>query len=139
MAHRRMLPTGKTEYRSVTVVDDATAEEFNDFFLDDPARLQWDNLLANASIVETGRALDRQCVVHWVREFPFAFIKGRDYCIARRVFRGDDGAIYSITKSCKHPRALPTGQVRAWGCGWLVGLGWGGGGVRARGSVGSVP
>lgn len=113
-----MLPTGKTEYKSVTTVDDATAEEFHDFFLDDPARLQWDPLLTRAHVVETGGQGDRRQVVHWVRSFPFSFIKERDYVIARRTFVGSDGAIYGITKSCRHPRALPSGQVgRAHGTG----------------------
>jgi len=40
VAKRRTLPTGKTEYHSVTVVEDASPEAFNDFFFDDPARLQ---------------------------------------------------------------------------------------------------
>ena len=37
-AWRRCLPDGKTEYKSVTVAMDSTAEEFSDFFLDDNAR-----------------------------------------------------------------------------------------------------
>ena len=37
-AWRRSLPDGKTEYKSVTVALDSTAEEFSDFFLDDNAR-----------------------------------------------------------------------------------------------------
>ena len=37
-AWRRSLPDGKTEYKSVTVAKDSTAEEFSDFFLDDDAR-----------------------------------------------------------------------------------------------------
>ena len=32
---------GKTEYKSVTVADNATAEEFMDFYLDDPSRHTW--------------------------------------------------------------------------------------------------
>lgn len=31
----------KTDYKSITVCHDATAEEFMDFFLDDPARMKW--------------------------------------------------------------------------------------------------
>jgi hypothetical protein len=32
---------GKTEYKSITVAKDATAEEFMDFYLDDPTRMKW--------------------------------------------------------------------------------------------------
>ncbi|DBA94873.1 TPA: hypothetical protein ACH3X1_002407 [Trebouxia sp. C0004] len=40
-AWRRRLPDGKTEYKSTTVADDATAEEFMDFYLDDSSRHTW--------------------------------------------------------------------------------------------------
>lgn len=36
-----MLQDGKTEYKSTTVADDATAEEFMDFYLDDSSRHTW--------------------------------------------------------------------------------------------------
>ena len=32
---------GKTEYKSVTVAEDSTAEEFMDFYLDDHTRTKW--------------------------------------------------------------------------------------------------
>ena len=32
---------GKTDYKSVTIAEDATAQEFMDFYLDDDARAQW--------------------------------------------------------------------------------------------------
>ena len=35
------MQNGKTEYKSVTVADDATAEEFMDFYLDDSTRHTW--------------------------------------------------------------------------------------------------
>ena len=35
------LQDGKTEYKSTTVADDATAEEFMDFYLDDSSRHTW--------------------------------------------------------------------------------------------------
>ncbi len=36
-----LLQDGKTEYKSTTVADDATAEEFMDFYLDDSFRHTW--------------------------------------------------------------------------------------------------
>ena len=36
-----LLQDGKTEYKSTTVADDATAEEFMDFYLDDSSRHTW--------------------------------------------------------------------------------------------------
>lgn len=35
---RRSLPSGKTEYKSVTISPNATAREFSDLFLDDDFR-----------------------------------------------------------------------------------------------------
>ena len=44
LCHMTMLASvqnGKTEYKSVTVADNATAEEFMDFYLDDSSRPTW--------------------------------------------------------------------------------------------------
>lgn len=38
---RYVVQDGKTEYKSMTVADDATAQEFMDFYLDDPSRHSW--------------------------------------------------------------------------------------------------
>ena len=35
------MQNGKTEYKSVTVAEDSTAEEFMDFYLDDDCRTTW--------------------------------------------------------------------------------------------------
>ena len=35
------MQNGKTEYKSVTVAEDSTAEEFMDFYLDDDTRTTW--------------------------------------------------------------------------------------------------
>lgn len=40
-AWRRTLPDGKTEYKSVTIAPDVTAEEFMDMYLDDDFRQNW--------------------------------------------------------------------------------------------------
>lgn len=56
-----------TEYKSVTVANDATAEEFMDFYLDDPTRPKWVRSLL-------GLTLEMSCVVvycgpragHWL-------------------------------------------------------------------------
>ena len=62
-------------------------------------------------IVENGSAADRCQVVRWLRHFPFAFITDREYIIARRLFRDDNGCLYALTKSVDHPRAPPDGHV----------------------------
>lgn len=103
-AWRRRLPSGKTEYKSVTVAENATAEEFMDFYLDDPSRHTWDTMITDHSIVESGPSQERCQVVHWLRTFPFSFISQREYVIARRVWR-QDGALYGIMKSVSHPQA----------------------------------
>jgi hypothetical protein len=74
-----------------------------DFYLSDPDRQRWDNMLTVAETIESGRFSDREQVVHWVRTFPFAFLSDRSYIIARRMFEVD-GALYGISKVIKHPQ-----------------------------------
>lgn len=45
-AWRRSIQGGKTEYKSITITPNATAEEFMDFYLDDPTRPKWDSMIS---------------------------------------------------------------------------------------------
>ncbi|CAL5219821.1 g1733 [Coccomyxa viridis] len=112
-AWRRSLTNGKTEYKSVTVAEDSTAEEFMDFYLDDDTRATWDTMISEHELLENGNKQQRCQVVRWVRTFPFSFLSKREYCIGRRMWRSQDGCLYGITKSIEHPRAPPArGIVR---------------------------
>jgi hypothetical protein len=73
-----------------------------DFYLSDPARQQWDNLLTHAETLVDGDFEHREQVVHWVRSFPFAFLSDRSYTIGRRMFELD-GILYGISKIIKFP------------------------------------
>lgn len=106
VAWRRRRPNGKTEYKSVTVAENATCNEFMDFYLDDDTRPKWDGLISKHELLESAHSFDSRCqVVRWIRSFPFAFISDREYVIARRIFHGDEGEMYGITKSVEHPAA----------------------------------
>jgi hypothetical protein len=113
-AWRRTLPSGKSEYKSVTVSEDATAEEFMDFYLDDEARMKWDSMITETQLLETAPGDARCQVVRWLRTFPFSFISQREYVIARRVFREPDGSLIAITRGLvEHPEApREAGKVR---------------------------
>lgn len=121
-AWRRTIAGGKSEYKSVTISEDATAEEFMDFYLDDQTRMTWDSMISETQLLESGSgeggAARRQQVVRWLRTFPFAFISQREYIIARSFFRDpSDGSLYAVTKGLvEHPAApaLP-GVVRMEG------------------------
>ncbi|KAK9861282.1 hypothetical protein WJX84_001164 [Apatococcus fuscideae] len=105
-AWRQCLPGNTTEYKSVTIASDSTAEEFMDFYLADDWRPRWDTMISHHEVVENGPGSDRCQVVRWIRSFPFSFIKKREYIIARRVFRDtQSGCLYGITKAIEHPRA----------------------------------
>lgn len=106
-AWRRTLPSGKTEYKSVTLSEDATAQEFMDFYLDDDVRPKWDGMISEHQLLESAHDEKHRCqVVRWLRSFPFAFLSRREYVIARRLFPGDDSnTLYGITKSVEHPAA----------------------------------
>jgi len=100
----RILPNKKTEYKSVTVVRDVSAEEMMDFYLDDPSRTTWDGLISHHEILEQASFSDRRQIVRWKRSFPFNFITDREYIIGRRVFREGD-RLYGVTKATEHPLA----------------------------------
>ncbi|KAG1674613.1 hypothetical protein FOA52_001862 [Chlamydomonas sp. UWO 241] len=103
---RRVLPNGKSEYKSSTTVPNATAEEACDLYFDDSFRPEWDLMISAYSIAEVGDASQRQAVVRWTRKFPFSFINSRQYTIARRCFRTPDG-LYGVTKACNdHPSSV---------------------------------
>ncbi len=106
-AWRRTLASGKTEYKSVTLSEDATAQEFMDFYLDDDVRPKWDGMISEHQLLESAHDTKHRCqVVRWLRSFPFAFLSRREYIIARRLFPGDDAnTLYGITKSVEHPAA----------------------------------
>mmetsp|Transcript_37023 Transcript_37023/g.82299 ORF Transcript_37023/g.82299 Transcript_37023/m.82299 type:complete len:474 (+) Transcript_37023:167-1588(+) len=107
---RRVLPNGKTEYKSITICPDASAEEFIDLYFDDDNRPNWDNMIIQKEVLEHGDFSQRQQVVRWMRRFPFSFISDREYVIARRFFRQGD-SLYGITKAVDHPRASREGPV----------------------------
>jgi len=100
----RILPDKKTEYKSVTVVRDVSAEEMMDFYLDDDCRTTWDGMISHHEILEQVSFSDRRQIVRWKRSFPFNFITDREYIIGRRVFREGD-RLYGVTKATEHPMA----------------------------------
>lgn len=111
------MQSGKTEYKSCTVVADAGAEEMMDFYLDDPVRRTWDPMITLADMLLAARAgggddAGRLQLVHWRRTFPFGFLSAREYVIGRRVFR-EGPHQYAITKAAaEHPAApAATGEV----------------------------
>ena len=67
-------------------------------------------MISDYSTVERGPSEQRCQVVQWLRTFPFSFISQREYVIARRVWR-QDGALYGIMKSVKHPQAPPASDI----------------------------
>eukprot|EP00198_Chlamydomonas_reinhardtii_P000894 XP_001690229.1 predicted protein [Chlamydomonas reinhardtii] len=83
-AHRRALPSGLTEYRSVTVIPDTS-----------PLECRWEGFMVSAEVLEAGDQRLRQQVVRWIRTFPFGFITDREYVIARALFAvTPDGAVH---------------------------------------------
>ena len=54
------MQDGKTEYKSVTVADNATAQEFMDFYLDDPSRHTW----VSCHIGPFWSLCSLQCIAH---------------------------------------------------------------------------
>ncbi|KAJ4950913.1 hypothetical protein NE237_027745 [Protea cynaroides] len=94
-AWRRDRETGPPQYRSRTVLEDATPELVRDFFWDDEFRKKWDDMLIYSATLEecpnTGTM-----VVHWIRKFPF-FCSDREYTIGRRIWESGR-TYYCVTK-----------------------------------------
>lgn len=57
-----------------------------------------DGMVYHHEVLEHGDFSKRQQVVRWIRRFPFSFLSDREYTIARREFREEDGSIYACTK-----------------------------------------
>lgn len=121
-AYRRLLKDiKKTEYLSVSVTSNSTPHEVMDFYLSDPTRQKWDNMLAFTETIQSGDFAKRQQVVHWRRSFPFAFLSDRDYVIARQLFEVDD-TLYGISKVVQHLQCETGGAVKMntywsmWSC-----------------------
>lgn len=109
-AWRRTLANGKTEYKSVTISPDATAQEFSDMYFDDDFRPKWDTMIIHHEVLEHGDFAQRQQVVRWIRRFPFKFLSDREYSIARRRFKVGD-TLYGLTKAIDHPRTRSETRV----------------------------
>lgn len=89
-----------------------------DFYLDDETRMQWDSMISETQLLESGADPAQRCqVVRWLRTFPFAFLSQREYVIARRFFRGENGALYAVTRGLPEHPAAPAvpGRVRMEG------------------------
>jgi len=109
-AWRRLLPNGKTEYKTISICADATSQEFMDLYLDDCSRPTWDTMITHHEVLEHGDFSKRQQVVRWIRKFPFSFITDREYIIARRFYKQGEN-LYGITKAVDHPRAPANSSV----------------------------
>eukprot|EP00210_Caulerpa_lentillifera_P007288 g6967.t1 len=109
-AQMRILQGNKTEYKSTSILRDATAEELTAFYLDDECRRTWDKLLAKCESIESGSRKDRCEVVRWIRSFPFPFLSDREYVIGRKIFKRDD-VIYTVTRGVNHVNVPITSSV----------------------------
>ncbi|XP_063934931.1 uncharacterized protein LOC108226293 [Daucus carota subsp. sativus] len=103
-AWQRDSATGPPQYYTRTVYEDATPEMVRDFFWDDESRLQWDDMLLNATTIDECSATGAMAV-HWVRKFPF-FCSDREYIIGRRIWESA-GTYYCVTKGVPYPSIPP--------------------------------
>lgn len=110
-AWRRDPPSGPPQYRSRTVLENATPEMVRDFFWDNEFRPNWDDMLLHSTTLKecptTGSML-----VRWIRKFPF-FCSDREYIIGRRIW-DSERSYYCVTKGvpcssiprCNKPRRV---------------------------------
>eukprot|EP00879_Flechtneria_rotunda_P003929 GHRR01004169.1.p1 GENE.GHRR01004169.1~~GHRR01004169.1.p1 ORF type:complete len:613 (+),score=212.40 GHRR01004169.1:1245-3083(+) len=108
LSYMRPTEAGSTDYLSVTVIPDATAQEIHEFNLDDAGRVGWDPMLkATWPLGHRDLTTDEQLVI-WLRSFPMGFLSDRIYAgIARKTFTepGQPGILYGVSKVVKAPVA----------------------------------
>ncbi|KAL3650597.1 hypothetical protein CASFOL_007000 [Castilleja foliolosa] len=108
------------QYCSRTVYEDATPELLRDFFWDDEFRMEWDDMVINASILEECPTTGTM-VVHWTRKFPF-FCSDREYIIGRRIWESER-SYYCVTKgvpSLSVPRRDKPRRVDLFYSSWYI-------------------
>ncbi|KAL6581595.1 hypothetical protein OROMI_007518 [Orobanche minor] len=119
-AWQRDTKNGPPQFCSQTVYEDATPELLRDFFWDDEFRLEWDDMIVNASILEECPTTGTM-VVHWTRKFPF-FCSDREYIIGRRIW--DSGrSYYCVTKGVPRlsvPRRDKPRRVDLYYSSWYI-------------------
>ncbi|KAJ8650259.1 hypothetical protein MRB53_003282 [Persea americana] len=99
-AWKREPKTGPPQYRSRTVLEDATPELVRDFFWDDEFRSKWDDMLVHSETLEEC-PISGAMVVQWIRKFPF-FCSDREYIIGRRIWESGR-TYYCVTKGVPCP------------------------------------
>jgi len=101
-AWRRDPPSGPAQYRSSTILEDASPEVVRDFFWDDEFRMNnsWDDMLLQHETLEECTETGTM-VVRWVRKFPF-FCSDREYIIGRRIWASGK-TFYCVTKGVPRP------------------------------------
>ena len=98
-AWRHILPYGGTEYLSVSLFENATAEEICDFYNSDVTREKWDGLLLKQHCIDKDPRTGAE-VLFWERQLPV--ISNRDYVFSRRTWK-DGECYFTITKGLHHP------------------------------------
>eukprot|EP00775_Hariotina_reticulata_P006116 gene6116-6355_t len=106
-----MRPTenGATDYLSVTIIPDATAQEIMEFCGDDACRARWDPMLASTWLLGSRDTSACEQLVVWLRSFPMGFLSDRLYAaIARKAFvdpHHPRSVLYAVSKVVKTPIA----------------------------------
>ncbi|KAI5061041.1 hypothetical protein GOP47_0023546 [Adiantum capillus-veneris] len=111
---------GPTEYRSLTIFEDAAPEMVKDFYWDDEFRSNWDDMIIYMKSLESCAETGAE-IAHWVRKFPF-FCSDREYLIGRRIFESG-GMYFCITKGVpysKVPRQKRPRRVDVYASSWIV-------------------
>lgn len=128
---RKYWRDGLFLYRTSAVFENCSVHEFKEFILSCPERLRWDwsaeklfTILPEVKNANTRLDLD-SCFIFSENKMPYPF-SNREYLVARRVWGLKDGGVFSISRSCDHPKApKPRGRnvrVKEYTTGFLLKL-----------------
>ncbi|KAF6265941.1 hypothetical protein COO60DRAFT_1697600 [Scenedesmus sp. NREL 46B-D3] len=106
VSYMRPTDTGGTDYLSVTIVPNATAQEIHEFNLDDECRSRWDPMLKSTWLLGSRQLAAAEQLVVWLRSFPMGFLSDRLYAgIARRTIADprQPHCLYGVSKVVHTP------------------------------------
>jgi len=97
---RHVLPYGGTEYITLSILENANADELFAFYCCDETRTKWDKMLTGYTHLDHDPVSGSDCV-SWVRDFPANVVSRRDYVFGRRSWIEGD-TFWTVCKNATH-------------------------------------
>ncbi|XP_047318769.1 uncharacterized protein LOC124922088 [Impatiens glandulifera] len=110
---------GPMKYLSLTILDNCSPEMLQDFYMNNDYRKQWDKTFIDHHQLQLDKSGTEICQM--IKKFPL--LTPREYIIAWRTWKTEDGTFYCISKECEHPMApiqKKYVRVKCFRSGWRI-------------------